>query len=236
MDFGQLLVGRILPYAALLFFLVSIIYRITKWMSAPQALKWSLYDVPDAGRKWTLGIFSFFGLRSLFRYNRGLWLGAWVFHMSLWAILLWHVIRFAGWGSDFWFTIDEWIDMICKWTLLGSLIYIVIFRVAVRQMREITGTVEYFNLALMLAIVISGIQLKGNVDPYSTGMYLVSLITFGSEPFPEGGTILIVHWLLSLLLLIMLPYGKMSHFLSQYVSKSRIDWVNWNKKKYMKAR
>ena len=133
MDFNQMVVGKVLPYAALLFFLVSMIYRIAQWMGKPQALKWSLYEVPDSGRKFMLSIYGFFGLRSLFQYNRGLWLGAWVFHMSLWAILLWHVIRFAGWESDFWFTLDQWIDMICKWTLLCSLVYLVLFRIAVRR-------------------------------------------------------------------------------------------------------
>lgn len=236
MTFGQVLIGVLLPYAVIAFFLVGMIRRILRWAREPQLLKWTLFPVPSSGRKILLILYQILGFRSLFRYNRGLWLGAWLFHLSLWAVLVWHLIRFAGLEASFWMTAEQWIDTVGKWILLASTLYLVSYRIAVGSMRAITGTSDYFNLAVMSALVLTGLYLKGNVDPYETGIYLVSLITFSPQPLPEGGLWMILHWLLALLVLAMLPYGKMSHLFSQFFLKLRIDWVDWRKRPYPRVR
>lgn len=235
MGFSNLFFGIVLPYIALAIFIIGIIYRIVKWVKGPQLLKWTLFPVHTSGEKLGLTLGQVFGFRSLFKYNRGLWLGAWLYHLSLAAIVLWHILDFIDVESDFWLNVMIYIDMIGKWVILGALIYLVLFRLALPAMRALSDTVVYFNLAVMLALVISGIYLKGNVDPLETGAYLGSLFILSPNPLPEGGAWLIIHWVFFLILLVSLPYGKMSHFLSQFFLKYRVDWVDWKVKKYQKA-
>lgn len=52
------------------------------------------------------------------------------------------------------------------------------------------------------------------------------LFRFSPEPRYAAGW-MVIHRLLVLLLLVMLPLGKMSHFISQFFLKFRINWVDW---------
>jgi nitrate reductase gamma subunit len=60
MSFGQVFLGIILPYAALLAFLLGLIFRIVHWSTGPQMLKWTLYPLHSSGKKIRLSLYQIF--------------------------------------------------------------------------------------------------------------------------------------------------------------------------------
>ncbi len=91
------LVGVVFPYVALVIFVAGFLYRVGVWAKAPKKLNWKLYPVPHglgAEAAYILG--EWISFRMLFRHNRAVWLGSYVFHLSLAALGVWFLLLLVG--------------------------------------------------------------------------------------------------------------------------------------------
>ena len=92
MDVLRFLIGGVLPYVAILVFLIVMVFRVRSWMRLPTP-SMTLFPAPPPGGKATAvntakeAVF----FRSLFKGDRPLWVFAWGFHVVLALIFVGHI-------------------------------------------------------------------------------------------------------------------------------------------------
>lgn len=96
MEIVKLIVGVILPYVALVVFLVGMGYRIYVWKSLASPPMTLFPAPPDEKGNMLNTIQEVVLLKSLFKGDRLLWVIAWVFHAVLLLIFLGHLRVFVN--------------------------------------------------------------------------------------------------------------------------------------------
>ena len=72
------------------------------WLNVPVPFKLTLFPAPATTEGAVLDeVWEAVGFRSLWRGNKGLWLGAWVFHLSLAFVLIGHFVGIMSIGKEF---------------------------------------------------------------------------------------------------------------------------------------
>ncbi|NOX20906.1 MAG: hypothetical protein GXO99_06585 [Nitrospirae bacterium] len=204
----------IITYIVLLIVYVKGVFYIKILLQGGQ--KRELY-LPDRkkGRWLILSIFDVLFLRRLFRVNKLLWIGEWLFHISFVFVVLSH-LRFILNFLPSW-----WSHLVCIGKYAGvvmtiSMLYILTVRASIDYKRYISPG----NLLLILLIFfigLSGLLLRYTfrVDVIAVKAFMLGVFGFSPQPAPEHG-IFIFHYLLVLLLLIYLP----SHILTAPITTS----------------
>jgi nitrate reductase gamma subunit len=215
----ETLVGMILPYVAAIVFLGGSLYRVAEWMRAPRKLNWKLYPVPEGLVGETSYILEeWASFKTLFRHNRVAWLGSYLFHVSLVALVVWFILFLLGPSIP-------WLVRISAVVMLASCIYLIIVRLWVPQMRALSSFVEFFNLVLFVLMAWAILNLTGEGVGSQARSYFLGLIQFKPVPPPRDGTFL---WGLFLVefFVAYLPFSKMFHAASKYFAYHRLRWSN----------
>ena len=144
-------------------FLAGMGWRLFTWLRAPVPLKIVLTPGPvtDGGVVRRLAGEGFL-FSSLYRADRGLWLAAWLFHVSVVLLAAGHVAGlvmpgfvqalFGLTGSEF----HRWAQVTGgAFGILaaGALIYLLLRRVAAERVRYLSTYSDYFALGLLLMLV-----------------------------------------------------------------------------------
>ena len=151
----------------------------------------------------------------LFRINKPLWLGEWLFHLSFIIVLLAH-LRYILVGLPSW-----WSHIVCMGKYAGllmplSLLYILVVRASVDWRRYISPG-NLCLIVILLIISVSGLLMRYiyRTDIVEVKRFMVGLFTFSFQPLPEG-RLFMLHYLAGLVLLLYLP----SHVLTAPVTIS----------------
>ena len=230
MDALAFIIGGVLPYVAVFVFLAAMIYRFSGWFRAPQPGKMTLFPAPDSGSKGILAEVLFFP--SLFKGDRVLWSFSWVFHATLVLVFLGHVRVFTalvdrmlaavGMSPEGIGNMSATVGGIAGIVLLGTGILLLVRRLTLRRVREISGMPDFFALLLLIAIVVTGdlMRFGAHFDLAQTRDWAWSLVTF-SPAIPTNGVFLL-HALLAILLIIYLPFSKILHFGGIFFTQSLV--------------
>lgn len=227
----QFLVGSIMPYITVIVFVVGMIYRIIVWSKIPAAII-TLYPRPEQGLLSQIlkDVFLFPGL---FKSDKVLWIGAWIFHISLAFIFIGHfrVVTDFPWLWNLLGMSPEAVDMISMTSggiagiiILSAVIFLIFRRIGVQRVREISGFGDYMIMFIILAILITGNYMRffQHFELNDTRTYFFGLATFSSFKIPSSGMFL-MHFFLGQLLIIFIPFSKILHlggiFFSQTVLK-----------------
>ena len=155
----------------------------------------------------------------LFKRDKALWVGSWVYHVALGLVMLAHVRLFwmvQAWESTF--------DQVSKWGCLMVLIsgiYLLIRRVVVKRVREITDFRDYLAEFLVLAVVGSAypaIYHDQTVTLDQVRTYLMGLVTFSGERVGME-PVFVWHFFLLNLLLAVMPFSHLLHFGGIFLSR-----------------
>jgi nitrate reductase gamma subunit len=214
-------VGGVLPYLALLVFVVGMGYRLRVWMKTPQPGKMTLF--PSDGRV-TRGVLAealFFP--SLFRGDKVLWSMAWVFHVTLALVFVGHLRVVTGLVDALLFKLGMAPESVgAMSTAVGGAAGVVLLatgalllgrRIAVGRVREISLGSDFFALLLVIAVVVTGDLMRfagAHFDLAQTRAWALSLLSF-SPRVPEQPMFLL-HALLAQLLIMYMPFSKILHF------------------------
>ncbi|GAG83932.1 unnamed protein product [marine sediment metagenome] len=90
MNAFQFFVGGILPYVAVIVFVVGMGYRFYVWFTTPQPGKMTLTPAPKGSLAGSVLAETLF-FPSLFKGDKVLWLFSWFFHATLVLIVLGHI-------------------------------------------------------------------------------------------------------------------------------------------------
>ncbi len=233
MDVFAFLVGGILPYITVLVFLIGMVYRFRVWMKTPQPGKMTLFPAPDSVAGGVLSEILFFP--SLFKGDKILWTFSWLFHATLTLVFLGHIRVFSSLIDKILLTLGmspEGIGQMSATSggiagiiLLATGVLLLLRRVTINRVREISGFPDFLALLLLIAIIFTGdlMRFGDHFDLEQTREWAKSLITF-SPSTPQNSTFL-VHALLAMLLIIYIPFSKILHwggiFFTQALVKRR---------------
>lgn len=223
----------VLPYIVIPVYVLLILKRLWFWMKLYNpALKlipgaastfkvWArqyrptiaLFPKPGRARSLTIwrDVKGFLFFSGLFRQDKVLWLGSWLFHVSLailFAVHLKWLIPLTDWvGAE---TLRE-IGIFSGWVLLVSGTALIVRRLVVTRVRQITSFGDYFAEILFSATVATGLWVV--YDPPEAAaiqQYLNSLFRLSPE-VPVFPTSVVVHLLFVQALLVVMPFSHLLH-------------------------
>ena len=171
-------------------------------------------------------------IKKVFTYKRPLWWLTYPFHTGIYLILLWFVLLFISALIDVFainvLKIPAYYLTLIVGTLGIALIFIfgialLIRRIADWELRSYSSPLDFFNLVFIIAVVATGIAAWQNDADFSVAKdYMKALITFSAPPSVALATQ--IHIVLLSLLLIYLPFTKMTHFLAKWFTYHKILW------------
>jgi nitrate reductase gamma subunit len=149
--------------------------------------------------------FDLISFRRLLDTNRWLWIASWIFHISLFLVLLRHS----------WYFVNPVPDIVIFFQPAGifaghllpvSLVAIFIMRISEVKNRYISPE-NMFLLCLIFAISIMGLMMRYFFQPdlIEVKEFITGLLVFSPEAPPESFSF-IVHFMLFLLLLPFIPF------------------------------
>lgn len=265
--------GVIIPYIAVLIFVIGIIYRVWKWAHSPVPFRIPTTSGQQKSLPWikannlenpsnTVGVIGRMALevllfRSLLRnttteLKQGvrklvykdsllLWLGALLFHWSLFIILLRHtkfflepipsfLLLFETWDGILQVSVPSWfpsmfpILFISNIIILLALTYLLLRRVLTSQIRYISLPADYLVVLLILGVVTSGILMKFffKVDVVGVKALALGVITFQPSIPADGiGLFFYIHLFLICALIAYFPFSKLMHMPGIFLSPTR---------------
>ncbi|MFZ5597224.1 MAG: respiratory nitrate reductase subunit gamma [Bacillota bacterium] len=234
---------QILPYITVIVFTVGILYRLGRWAGPKLMPNVILSPFPrsEAQRFGVIGAEVIF-FRSLFSSDRALWVGAWLMHIALFMAIGGHVVGIYFLGKQFIYlgvteTMSENLSVLLGTSagllLLAGLLYLLIRRVSIPKVKEVSSPSDYLHLVLLLTIVVIGNIMR--LWEHSLGIayepvkdYVTQLITF--KPLPLDHEVLktplfVLHLLFVQILLMILPFSKLMHIPGMFAERWIINRV-----------
>ena len=225
MDPVKILVGVVLPYAAVTVFVVGMIYRLSTWkrLASPPM---TLFPAPPTGSSNAINTLQeAFLFKSLFSGDRVLWILAWAFHAVLALIALGHLRVFTnvdaifmafGMSEEHIQTMSSVAGGAAGIVILLILMLLLVRRLTLPRVREVTGPADYIALGLLATIIITGdlMRFSGHhFDLALTREYFAALATFSSVDGMEALTnnMFLLHMCLAFVLIMMIPFSKILH-------------------------
>ncbi len=225
-------IGQIFPYLSAGIFLVGMIWRVWIWFRVPVPFQLTLSPAPTTtkGRVLTIGK-ELLLFRNLWRSDRFLWLWAWLMHVTLGMVIVGHVVGISSLGLQFTplgitATQSKGLSTILATStgmlLLAALVMLLYRRIVIWEVKRLSNPIEYFDLLLILAVVISGLYMRvilSEMDLVVIRIYMEGILSFQSSPIPHDWTF-IGHFFLANTLLIYIPFSKLVHFVGGVVNQS----------------
>ena len=241
---GLTLVFSAYFYIAVDIFLIGVLLKVWKYAATPAPLKIPLTPAPKNAAGVTSRMFQevvFF--KSLFRSNKLLWAGGYVFHLSLLFVFMKH-LRFLFPATPAFLDNLVNYDLYTGFILLSALAFLFILRLVIDRHLYISVFNDFLLLALLMCIATTGLLSRfwegGGVraDLPQIKEFVGGLLSFNPGAVPHNALFL-THFSLIMLLLIYFPFSKLVHAVGIFFSPTRnqIDnsrvkrWGPWTVKR-----
>lgn len=225
MEIVRFIVGGILPYVAVVVFVTAMARRIYVWWKLPSPAM-TLFPAPPterANRLNTLKEAAFF--KSLFRGDRLLWVFAWAFHVVLGLIFIGHLRVFsnvdrallsAGMSDAGIQVMSSGVGGAAGVIVLVTAAFLLVRRMVVQRVREITGYGDYAAWLLIGAILVTGNMMRFGTEHFDLSLtreYFATLARFGGvgDAAALRNGVFLTHLGLALVLIIYIPFSKILH-------------------------
>lgn len=222
-------VEGILPYIAIVVFVLGTAYRLWCWLKTPVPLNINLAPAKTTWKavagKIAAEVLLFI---SLLRSDRLLWVVAWVMHVCGLAVLV---------GTHFFGLIDAGIDLYTPYTiprskaflyvaacfafpLIATLLILLFKRIFTRDIRRISILSDYVAIGLVLAHVLGGTYMSffTELDMAEVIKWSIGLATF-HPVIVEGSWIFAVHCATCFITFMYFPFSKLFHPLGQITNR-----------------
>ncbi|MGO8738338.1 respiratory nitrate reductase subunit gamma [Rhodoblastus sp.] len=209
-------------YAASLLLVIALGRRIWLYAATPAPLKIPTTPAPTTKGGVVLRMIREVTVfESLFRANKWIWLFGWVFHLSLAVVLLRH-LRYFLQPVPLPIVLVQPFGVIAGFSMVGSLLALWARRIVVERIRYITGPSDHLMLALLVAIGLSGLNLKflARTDIVDVKEFFLGLMYFDVHRLPADPALLL-HLTLVLTLMVVFPFSKLLHAPGVFFSPSR---------------
>lgn len=207
-----------LSYAA---FLVRIGWHALIWW---KGLRQSDLYAPSApaslSRILALSAADILFFKRLFRVNAALWVGEWLFHLSLLFVALRHLTYFLD-PPPGWLWRLQTAGVYAGHLLPLSLIYILVMRLF-SEREKYTSPLNLFILTLLFLISVTGILMRYifRPDVVAVKAFVIGILTFNSVPLPDS-LLFVLHLFLLLILIPYLPSHIFAAFMVMVEAQTR---------------
>ena len=220
-------VYAVLFYLAATLFIVGLAAKIWRYAATPAPLKIPTTPAPTSGvgvaLRMTREVIFF---ESLFKSNKWTWLFGWMFHVGLLVVLLTHLRYFQHpvWLPVTWLTP---FSITAGFLMTAGLAGLWARRVLVDRVRWISTPSDHLHLALLVAIVLSGLAMSyvAPTDNTAVKVFMLGLMRFDIQPLPAD-PLLLVHLTLVVVLLLVFPISKLLHAPGLFFSPTRYQVDN----------
>ncbi len=158
---------------------------------------------------------------ALFRSNKWTWLFGWMFHMSLFVVLIIHLRYFIKDVPE-WLVLLQPIGKYAAFTMIIGLLGLLTRRVYVARVKYISSPSDYLWLLLLIVIGLTGATMRfiSHTDIISVKEFALGLLRFDWQALPMDITLL-VHLFLVAILMILLPFSKLLHIPGLFFAPTR---------------
>ncbi|MEW5959665.1 MAG: respiratory nitrate reductase subunit gamma [Chloroflexota bacterium] len=158
---------------------------------------------------------------NLFKADKFLWAGAWVFHIALAAVLFRH-LRYFTYPVPSLVLYMETVALYFGYLFGLATLYLFWRRLALPRTLYLSGLPDYFALGLLGAITGTGLMVSYWAHAYLVDVkaFMLGLLTLHPVA-PPLHPLFLLHFLLVLLLLIYFPFSKLLHAGGVFFSPSR---------------
>jgi nitrate reductase gamma subunit len=226
---------RLLPYLALVVFVIGLGMRVWRWLRAPVPFRTPL--TPAAGT--SIGGALLLAKRALVwpdlaRSNTWLWLGAGAFHICLLLTVIRHLRYFLE-PVPVWVMALQTPGLWAGYALLPCLLFLLLRRLWHPILRIACPVTDYLPLALLLGLAVSGMCLRLALRPdvAAVKMHMLALLRgdFSSLPDPSG--LFWLHFGFLSALLIVFPFTKLVHGLGIWLNPVLNQVDNVRRKRHL---
>ena len=223
-------------YAATAILVFGVGYKVYDYARTPAPLKIPTTPAPTTSTGVVFRLFRevvFF--ESLFKATKWTWIFGWVFHATLLLVLIRHARYFQ---EPIW-TVVSLVQPFGLYAGFGMVIGLGGLwarRFLVDRVRYISTLSDHLMLALLLAIVLTGLGMKfvAHTDIVTVKNFMQGLMSFNIQPMPED-PILLVHLFLVATLMTIFPISKLLHAPGLFFSPSRNQADNPREHRYVSA-
>ncbi|HWQ83169.1 MAG TPA: respiratory nitrate reductase subunit gamma [Anaerolineales bacterium] len=158
---------------------------------------------------------------NLFKADKWLWAGAWLFHAGLAAVLFRHM-RYFTYPVPGLVLAMEPAALFFGYLLGGAALFLFFRRLVLPRTLYISNIPDFFALALLGGIAATGILMSTWIKVYLVDVkaFMLGLITL-NPVLPPQHPLFLFHFFLVLLLLIYFPFSKLLHAGGIFFSPSR---------------
>lgn len=219
---GMTLFYTIFAYLAVVIFIAGFLARVWKYATTPSPLRIAQTPAPTTSggvvNRMAQEVVLF---KSLFKSNRVIWVGGYLFHLILLLVLIRHFRFFFASVPEVLRFITTF-EMFAGFIMLGALGYLFMLRLVVDRTRYISVFADYAILLLLMGIAITGISMKyaSGADIENIKSFTMGLVTFSPVDMPAQANF-IIHFTLVLLLIIYFPFSKLMHAGGLFFSPTR---------------
>ncbi|MFK5985088.1 MAG: respiratory nitrate reductase subunit gamma [Pseudomonadota bacterium] len=219
---------------AFLILVIGLARKIIQYIRVPAPLKIPITPAPlnTTGVGFRLAKEAIF-FASLFRSNKWTWLFGWVFHMSLFLVLIIH-LRYFILDVPEWLVMLQSIGKYASITMILGLIGLYLRRVFVARVRYISSPSDYLWLWLLMFIAISGFMMRfvTHTDIVALKAFALGLSSFNWQPLPLDFP-LMFHLFLVMILMTLLPFSKLLHIPGIFFAPTRNQVDNPREKRHI---
>ncbi|WP_319823950.1 respiratory nitrate reductase subunit gamma [Thalassovita sp.] len=224
----------LLFWVATLILVIGVGAKIRKYARTPAPLKIPTTPAPTTTGGVVLRMAREVILfESLFKSNKWIWLFGWTFHMGMWLVLIRHIRYFTA-DVWWWVAFAQPFGTYAGFAMLAGLLGLWARRVLVERIRYITNPSDHLMLALLVAIVGSGLMMRFvlHTDIVAVKVFMLGLMRLRIETLPTD-PILLVHLGCVAALMIVFPISKLLHAPGVFFSPTRNQADNPREKRHL---
>lgn len=201
-----------LAYFATFAFVAGLLWKLIRYLRTPMPLPHALTPAPTTEGGSVLRVLGDLTIfPNLFKADKLLWVGAWIFHVALAAVLFRHIRYFTYPVPGLVLTLET--VALFFGVLFGAAILFLFWRrLGLPRTLYISNVPDYFVLALLGLIAGSGLAVSYwlHVNIVDVKGFILGLLTFHPVEVPRH-PLFLLHLFFVLLLMIYFPFSKLLH-------------------------
>lgn len=224
----------LLAYLTFILFVGGLTARIIVYAKTPTPLKIPITPAP----KTALGVFfrmlgEVFLFKRIMLTNTTLWVGAGIFHLCLWLVIIRH-LRYFFYPVPEWIISMQTIGYYAGIVMPFALLFLLSRRLWSEKEVYISIFSDYFALFLLLIISGTGIWMTthGRIFLIDVKAFLLGLYSFSFQP-PPTHPLFVAHLLAVFTLLIYFPWSKLMHAPGIFFAPTLFQKHNIEKKRHV---
>jgi nitrate reductase gamma subunit len=211
-----------LAFFSAITFAGGLLWKVIGYLRTPMPLPHSLTPAPKTEGKAILRILGEVTIfQSLFKADKWLWVGAWIFHIALAAVLFRH-LRYFTYPIPGLVLYMEPVALFFGILFGAAILFLFWRRLGLPRTLYISNIPDYFALALLGLIAGTGLMVSYwlHVNLVDVKGFILGLMTLHPVEVPRH-PLFLLHLLLVLILMLYFPFSKLLHAGGVFFSPSR---------------